>query len=182
MTRRTHAVAKTRAHQVRWSSRCRSRAEGSGTGAGGAAAAAAATAAGPLVRVAAARGRREAQLRLPAAAHLLVVGAATPRQRGSHALLRPQKSESTQSLSSSPPFAPRLVSAREADGARLGCPSIFQPFFAGPVERDAGESCPEKFGVLGRFWEGSGSIGQGICFFLWKWLWAIARILGKTEK
>lgn len=97
MTRRTHAVAKTRAHQVRWSSRCWTRAaEGSGAGGGGAAAAAAAaTAAG--ARVAAARGRgREAQLRLPSTpANLLdVVGAAGPPQRlCSHALLRPQESE-----------------------------------------------------------------------------------------
>lgn len=103
MTRRTHAVAKTRAHQVRWSSRCRPRAEGRPGGRGGQfgagppATATAAAAAG--ARVAAARGRcREARLRLPPATATRV-GAGPTRQRCSHALLRPQKGELVQPFS-----------------------------------------------------------------------------------
>lgn len=74
MTHRTHAVAKTRAHQVRWSSRCRSRTAGAGAGARGAAAAG--------------RGRTT-QLRLSSASTL--VDGSPQLQRSSHALLRPQK-------------------------------------------------------------------------------------------
>lgn len=74
MTRRTHAVAKTRAHQVRWSSRCWSRAAGARAGARGAAAAG--------------RGRTT-QLRLSSASTL--VDDSPQLQRSSHALLRPQK-------------------------------------------------------------------------------------------
>lgn len=80
MTHRTHAVAKTRAHQVRWSSRCRSRAAGAGAGA----------AAGARGAAAAGRGRTT-QLRLSSASTL--VDGSPQLQRSSHALLRPQKSE-----------------------------------------------------------------------------------------
>jgi len=80
MTHRTHAVAKTRSHQVRWSSRCRSRAAGAEAG----------SAAGSRGAAAAGRGRT-AQLRLSSAS-TLVVG--SPQlQRSSHALLRPQESK-----------------------------------------------------------------------------------------
>ncbi|EZA46833.1 hypothetical protein X777_01127, partial [Ooceraea biroi] len=76
MTHRTHAVAKTRAHQVRWSSRCRSRTTGAGAGAG--------------ARGAAAAGRgRTTQLRLSSASTL--VDGSPQLQRSSHALLRPQE-------------------------------------------------------------------------------------------
>lgn len=78
MTHRTHAVAKTRAHQVRWSSRCRSRTAGAGAAAG--------------ARGAAAAGRgRTAQLRLSSASTL--VNGSPQLQRSSHALLRPQESK-----------------------------------------------------------------------------------------
>lgn len=78
MTHRTHAVAKTRAHQVRWSSRCRSRAAGAGAAAG--------------ARGAAAAGRgRTTQLRLSSASTL--VDGSSQLQRSSHALLRPQESK-----------------------------------------------------------------------------------------
>lgn len=80
MTHRTHAVAKTRAHQVRWSSRCRSRAAGSGASA----------AAGARVAAAAGQGRAT-QLRLSSASTL--INGSPQQQRFSHALLRPQKSE-----------------------------------------------------------------------------------------
>lgn len=76
MTHRTHAVAKTRAHQVRWSSRCRSRTAGAGAGA----------AAGARGAAAAGRGRTT-QLRLSSVS-TLVDGSP---QRSSHALLRPQE-------------------------------------------------------------------------------------------
>lgn len=78
MTHRTHAVAKTRAHQVRWSSRCRSRTAGAGAGA----------AAGARGAAAAGRGRTT-QLRLSSASTL--VDGSPQQQRSSHALLRPQK-------------------------------------------------------------------------------------------
>lgn len=87
MTHRTHAVAKTRAHQVRWSSRCRSRAAGAGAGA---AAGARGAAAGARGAAAAGRGRTT-QLRLSSASTL--VDGSPQLQRSSHALLRPQKSE-----------------------------------------------------------------------------------------
>lgn len=72
MTHQTHAVAKTRAHQVRWSSRCRSRTARAGAAAG-------------------ARGGRgrTTQLRLSSASTL--VDASPQLQRSSHALLRPQE-------------------------------------------------------------------------------------------
>ncbi|CAK9818611.1 hypothetical protein ANTQUA_LOCUS9869 [Anthophora quadrimaculata] len=79
MTHRTHAVAKTRAHQVRWSSRCRSRAAGAGAGA----------AAGARGAAAAGRGRTT-QLRLSAST---LVDSSPQLQRNSHALLRPQKNQ-----------------------------------------------------------------------------------------
>lgn len=78
MTHRTHAVAKTRAHQVRWSSRCRSRTAGAGAAAG--------------ARGAAATGRgRTTQLRLSSASTL--VNGSPQLQCSSHALLRPQESK-----------------------------------------------------------------------------------------
>lgn len=80
MTHRTHAVAKTRAHQVRWSSRCRSRTAGAGAGA----------AAGARGAAAAGRGRTT-QLRLSSASTL--VDGSPQLQRSSHALLRPQESK-----------------------------------------------------------------------------------------
>lgn len=80
MTHRTHAVAKTRAHQVRWSSRCRSRTAGAGAGA----------AAGARGAAAAGRGRTT-QLRLSSASTL--VNGSPQLQRSSHALLRPQESK-----------------------------------------------------------------------------------------
>lgn len=80
MTHRTHAVAKTRAHQVRWSSRCRSRTAGAGAGA----------AAGARGAAAAGRGRTT-QLRLSPASTL--VDGSPQLQHSSHALLRPQESE-----------------------------------------------------------------------------------------
>lgn len=78
MTHRTHAVAKTRAHQVRWSSRCRSRTAGAGAGA----------AAGARGAAAAGRGRTT-QLRLSPASTL--VDGSPQLQHSSHALLRPQE-------------------------------------------------------------------------------------------
>lgn len=80
MTHRTHAVAKTRAHQVRWSSRCRSRTAGAGARA----------AAGARGAAAAGRGRTT-QLRLSSASTL--VDGSPQLQRSSHALLRPQESK-----------------------------------------------------------------------------------------
>lgn len=80
MTHRTHAVAKTRAHQVRWSSRCRSRTAGAGARA----------AAGARGAAAAGRGRTT-QLRLSSASTL--VDDSPQLQRSSHALLRPQESK-----------------------------------------------------------------------------------------
>ncbi|KYM81887.1 hypothetical protein ALC53_07679 [Atta colombica] len=80
MTHRTHAVAKTRAHQVRWSSRCRSRTAGAGAGA----------AAGARGAAAAGRGRTT-QLRLSSASTL--VNGSPQLQRSNHALLRPQESK-----------------------------------------------------------------------------------------
>lgn len=80
MTHRTHAVAKTRAHQVRWSSRCRSRTTGAGAGA----------AAGARGAAAAGRGRKT-QLRLSSASTL--VNGSPQLQRSNHALLRPQESK-----------------------------------------------------------------------------------------
>lgn len=82
MTHRTHAVAKTRAHQVRWSSRCRSRTAGAGARA----------AAGARGAAAAGRGRTT-QLRLSSASTL--VDGSPQLQRSSHALLRPQESKSS---------------------------------------------------------------------------------------
>lgn len=85
MTYRTNAVAKTRAHQVRWSSWCRSRTAGAGAvaGAGGAAAAGR-------------TGRATEVSDLPggAAGASNLVHSTPQLQPDNHALLRPQKSES----------------------------------------------------------------------------------------
>jgi len=80
MTHRTHAVAKTRAHQVRWSSRCRSRTAGAGAGA----------AAGARGAAAAGRGRTT-QLRLSSASTLVDGWTPQLQRSSSHALLRPQE-------------------------------------------------------------------------------------------
>jgi hypothetical protein len=129
MTQRTHAVAKTRAHQVRWSSRCRSRARGSGRDASGAATATAPSSA-PGAPAAVARGRgNEAKLLLPSSSSAPVVGALRTRHRGSHALLRPQKSK----LDTTPTFK-RVSSSKPpaflnpAALSACGLPSLAAPF------------------------------------------------------
>lgn len=75
MTDRTNAVAKTRAHQVRWSSWCRSRTTGAGPAAG--------------ARCATAGGKGwPTELRLSSAS-------TSHRQPDNHALLWPKKSKTS---------------------------------------------------------------------------------------
>ena len=86
MTDRTNAVAKTRAHQVRWSSWCRSRTAGSGASAvAGAGRAAAGGRAGRATELSDLPGEQSG------ASYLVF---STPQlQPDNHALLRPSKSK-----------------------------------------------------------------------------------------